>query len=93
MSKNIGPAAPARHQATRPAWRCRACAAPWPCQPARLRLRREYAHDHPGLAAYLCVLMHDAIADALRRGSGDIDPAEYFAWFGRLDPAWPARDG
>ena len=79
----------ARHLAARPAWRCRACAAPWPCQPAKLRLRREYAHDHAGLAIYLCVLMHDAIADALGLRSGEIDPADYFARFIGWTRPWP----
>ncbi|SCG54479.1 hypothetical protein [Micromonospora rifamycinica] len=72
---------PGRHVAARPAWRCRACAAPWPCQPAKLGLRREYAHDRPMLAIYLCLLMHDAITDALRVGSGTVDPAAYFTRF------------
>ncbi|MFI2711734.1 hypothetical protein ACH495_16545 [Micromonospora sp. NPDC018662] len=86
-----GPDVLARHVATRPAWRCRACAAPWPCPPAKLRLRREYAHDHAGLAVYLCVLMHDAIADALHLDLGPIDPAEYFARFIGWTRPWPAR--
>ncbi|MEU1756839.1 hypothetical protein ABZ436_29870 [Micromonospora matsumotoense] len=77
-----------RHVAARPAWRCRACAAPWPCQPARLSLRREYAHDRPALAIYLCLLMHDAITDALRVGTGTVDPAAYFARF----LAWTRHD-
>ncbi|GHJ13343.1 hypothetical protein [Micromonospora sp. AKA38] len=73
------------------AWRCRECAAPWPCQPARLRLRREYAHDRPGLAVYLCMLMHDAIADAPRRGPGEVDPAEHFARFVGWTRPWPVQ--
>ncbi|WP_307820982.1 hypothetical protein [Micromonospora humidisoli] len=70
------------------AWRCRVCAAPWPCQPAKLSLRREYAHDRPALAIYLCLLMHDAIADALRVGTGPVDPAAYFTRF----LAWTRHD-
>lgn len=70
-----------RHIAVRPAWRCRTCAAPWPCQPAKLRLRREYAHDRAALATYLCVLMHDAIADELRLRAAEVDTAAYFARF------------
>ncbi|MFY1586197.1 hypothetical protein ACN267_17000 [Micromonospora sp. WMMD734] len=77
-----------RHVFARPAWRCRACAAPWPCQPAKLGLRREYAHDRPALAIYLCLLMHDAIADALRVGTGPVDPAAYFTRF----LAWTRHD-
>ncbi|WP_432957386.1 hypothetical protein [Micromonospora haikouensis] len=70
-----------RHVAARPTWRCRVCAAPWPCQPAKLCLRAEYARDRVGLAIYLCVLMHDAIADRLRTRPEEMDPADYFARF------------
>ncbi|MFG1953355.1 hypothetical protein [Micromonospora sp. NPDC048830] len=77
----ISPAAPNRHTAARPAWRCRVCAAPWPCQPAKLQLRREYADDRAALAIYLCLLMHDAIADELRLRAADVDPAAYFVRF------------
>ncbi|WKU04672.1 hypothetical protein [Micromonospora sp. HUAS LYJ1] len=72
---------PGPHVAARPAWRCRACAAPWPCQPAKLSLRREYAHDRPALSIYLWLLMHDAITDALRVATGPVDPATYFTRF------------
>ncbi|MEH0981185.1 hypothetical protein [Micromonospora sp. CPCC 205556] len=85
-----------RHVASRPTWRCRACAAAWPCQPAKLRLRTEYAHDRPGLAVYLCLLMHDAITDRLRTRPDHIDPAHYFTrfigWTRPWDPV-PHRDG
>ncbi|SCG61140.1 hypothetical protein GA0070609_3690 [Micromonospora echinaurantiaca] len=70
-----------RHVAARPAWRCRACAAPWPCQPAKLALRVEYAHDPVGLSVYLCVLLHEAAADWLRLRPRPPDPAELFARF------------
>ncbi|SCL30360.1 hypothetical protein GA0070616_4060 [Micromonospora nigra] len=70
-----------RHLAVRPVWRCRECAAAWPCPAAKLRLRAEYAHDRPGLAIYLCVLMHDAISDRLRIDPDGVDPAEYFRRF------------
>ncbi|MEU7958032.1 hypothetical protein [Micromonospora humida] len=79
---------PGRHVAARPAWRCRACAAPWPCQPAKLSLRREYARDRPALSVYLCLLMHDAITDALRVATGPVDPAAYFTRF----IAWTRHD-
>ncbi|MEU5939262.1 hypothetical protein ABZ807_08715 [Micromonospora sp. NPDC047548] len=80
-SASVSPAELDRHVAARPSWRCRACAAAWPCPPAKLRLRQEYAHDRPALAVYLCLLMHDAIADALRVRAGDVDPADYFTRF------------
>ncbi|SCG58027.1 hypothetical protein [Micromonospora halophytica] len=72
------PAGGGRHVAARPIWRCRACGAPWPCQPAKLHLRREYAHDPAGLATYLCLLMHDAINDDLQLRPGRLGPAEYY---------------
>ncbi|WP_328822355.1 hypothetical protein [Micromonospora rubida] len=70
-----------RHTAARPTWRCRVCAAPWPCQPAKLSLRTEYARDRVALAIYLCVLMHDAIADRLRTHPDEVDPKGYFDRF------------
>nr|WP_091091444.1 hypothetical protein [Micromonospora nigra] len=70
-----------RHEAARPAWRCRVCAAPWPCQPAKLALRAEYAHDPVGLSIYLCTLLHDAVADELRLHRRPPDPAELFTRF------------
>ncbi|MFI7521542.1 hypothetical protein [Micromonospora globbae] len=70
-----------RHVAARPAWRCRVCAAPWPCQPAKLALRVEYAHDPVGLSVYLCVLLHEAAGDWLRLRPQPPDPAELFARF------------
>ncbi|MER7891323.1 hypothetical protein ABTX15_16000 [Micromonospora sp. NPDC094482] len=70
-----------RHVAARPAWRCRACAAPWPCQPAKLALRVEYAHDPVGLSVYLCVLLHEAAGDWLRLWPHPPDPAELFTRF------------
>ncbi|WP_436970791.1 hypothetical protein [Micromonospora rifamycinica] len=40
------------------------------------------------LAIYLCLLMHDAITDALRVGTGTVDPAAYFTRF----LAWTRHD-
>jgi hypothetical protein len=51
------------HLPVRPIWRCRVCAAPWPCQPARLALLTEYADDRVSLCLYLCASMHEAIDD------------------------------
>ncbi|MGN9813032.1 hypothetical protein ACTMSW_27225 [Micromonospora sp. BQ11] len=70
-----------RHVAVRPVWLCRACAAPWPCQPAKLALRVEYAHDPVGLSVYLCALLHDAAVDWLRLRPAAPDPAELFTRF------------
>lgn len=52
-----------RHVWVSPRWLCRACAAPWPCQPAKLRLRIEYDGDPVGLTVYLSGLMHQAAGD------------------------------
>ncbi|WP_370517013.1 hypothetical protein [Micromonospora sp. HM134] len=40
------------------------------------------------MAIHLCLLMHDAITDALRVGTGTVDPAAYFARF----LAWTRHD-
>nr|WP_091265240.1 flavin reductase family protein [Micromonospora chaiyaphumensis] len=44
----------------RPLWRCRACGAHWPCQPARLTLLAEYRTDRTALLLYLGRLMAEA---------------------------------
>ncbi|PZG11956.1 flavin reductase [Micromonospora craterilacus] len=46
----------------RPLWRCRACGAHWPCQPARLSLLVEYREDRTALLVYLGLLMAEAHA-------------------------------
>lgn len=48
------------HQPMRPLWRCRACGAEWPCQPARLALLVEYRADRTALLVYLSTLMAEA---------------------------------
>lgn len=55
-----------QHLPLRPLWICRICAAPWPCAPARLSLRRKYAHDLVSLAIYLSTVLHEAAADLYR---------------------------
>ena len=54
------------HLPIRPLWLCRACAAPWPCAPARLSLGHRYAGDPAGLRLHLRAMLDDATAD-LRR--------------------------
>nr|WP_192772453.1 hypothetical protein [Plantactinospora soyae] len=51
------------HLPRRPSWRCRACAAAWPCRTARKILLTEYADDRVGLSVYLCTTLYDATAD------------------------------
>ncbi|KXK58673.1 hypothetical protein AWW66_28450 [Micromonospora rosaria] len=70
-----------RHVAARPTWRCRVCAAPWPCAPSRLGLLHEYADDPVGLSVYLCVLLHEAAADLLGLAEPAADPADLFHRF------------
>jgi flavin reductase (DIM6/NTAB) family NADH-FMN oxidoreductase RutF len=52
----------------RPSWRCRACGAHWPCQPARLALLTEYRHDRTALMLYLGRLMAEAAGQLPRAG-------------------------
>jgi hypothetical protein len=52
----------------RPLWRCRACGAEWPCQPARLALLTEYRHDRAALLVHLATLMREAGAQLAQLG-------------------------
>ncbi|SCL32135.1 hypothetical protein GA0074694_6177 [Micromonospora inyonensis] len=70
-----------RHVAARPTWRCRVCAAPWPCQPAKLGLRTEYADNRIALTLHLSALLYDAIADRIDTGSPDAGRDALFARF------------
>ncbi|MCI4064307.1 hypothetical protein MRQ36_17565 [Micromonospora sp. R77] len=85
------------HVPIRPLWLCRVCAAPWPCQPARLLLLMEYRRDRPGLSVHLAGCLFDATADllALNPNPGP-SPAELFerflAWT-RGRPGSGALDG
>lgn len=70
------------HRPMRPTWLCRVCAAPWPCQPARLLLGLEYRGDRIGLAIYMAGMLFDATGDllALNPNPGP-QPADLFARF------------
>ncbi|MFF5173085.1 flavin reductase [Micromonospora sp. NPDC000089] len=67
----------------RPLWRCRACGAEWPCQPARLALLVEYRDDRTALLVYLGTLMQEA-GDQLAQLNGHARPADlvdrFLAW-------------
>ncbi|WP_327032235.1 hypothetical protein [Micromonospora ureilytica] len=75
------------HRPMRPTWLCRVCAAPWPCQPARLLLGLEYRGDRAGLAVYMAGMLFDATADLLalnpNPGPGPVEMFERFiSWTG-----------
>ncbi|MEV0155385.1 flavin reductase [Micromonospora sp. NPDC050686] len=67
----------------RPLWRCRACGAEWPCQPARLALLVEYRADRTALLVYLSTLMAEA-GGQLAQLNGHVVPANlterFLAW-------------
>lgn len=72
----------------RPLWLCRVCAAPWPCQPARLALTRDYRQDRVGLSVYLAGRLFDATGDLVTLNPNAVPPpAELFERF----PAWTRR--
>lgn len=50
----------------RPAWRCRVCAAAWPCSPARLALLTEFVNNRVGLCQYLATQYVQALDDLSR---------------------------
>lgn len=81
------PRRPQLHVPRRPLWLCRACAQPWPCGEARVRLIREYAHDRIALRIYLASRMHESIDDLLTLDPQGAPTAE--AFFARF-LAWAA---
>ncbi|MCN0154316.1 flavin reductase [Salinispora arenicola] len=60
---------PVPHDPLRPLWRCRACGAAWPCQPARLRLLAEFHGRGSDLLTHLGDLLKEA-SDQLRQLNG-----------------------
>lgn len=80
------------HLPLRPLWLCRACAAPWPCAPAKLRLAREYAGNRVALCLYLSSVLHDAATDLhLLDPHGAPGPQQLFDRF--IGWATPSRPG
>ncbi|TQL36796.1 hypothetical protein FB564_1928 [Salinispora arenicola] len=66
----------------RPLWRCRACGADWPCQPARLALLVEYRGRTSALLTHLGNQLK-AASDQLRQLNGnapDSLAARFLAW-------------
>lgn len=74
---------PIPHEAMRPLWKCRNCAADWPCQPAKQALLHEYDHDWVGLLLYLGGVMMEA-TDQLRQlnehAVPDDMPKRFMGW-------------
>ncbi|WP_080646738.1 flavin reductase [Salinispora arenicola] len=60
---------PVSHDPMRPLWRCRACGADWPCQPARLALLVEYRGRTSALLTHLGNQLK-AASDQLRQLNG-----------------------
>jgi len=56
----------AEHTPRRPAWTCRVCERPWPCDTARAALRVEYRFDPLALFVYLGLTLQEATADLFR---------------------------
>ncbi|MCX4469686.1 hypothetical protein OOK41_05125 [Micromonospora sp. NBC_01655] len=77
------------HLPLRPLWLCRVCAAPWPCQPARLLLLLEYRRDRVGLSVYMAALLFEATGDLVRLSPNpEPSPTDLFDRF----LAWTRRD-
>ncbi len=73
------------HVPMRPLWLCRVCAAPWPCQPARLLLLLDYRRDRVALSIHMAGCLFDATADLLRANPNPADLFDRFiGWTARL---------
>ncbi|WBB91638.1 hypothetical protein O7597_00910 [Verrucosispora sp. WMMC514] len=92
-SRAVASGGDAPHTPLRPMWCCRTCGQPWPCGPARLRLRAEYDGDRPGLSIYLAGLMHEAMRDLYHLNARDAPaPAALFDRFLAWARRRPATD-
>lgn len=67
------------HTPMRPQFRCRACGAPWPCQPARLALLFLYRGDRQGLRVHLAHKMLAALSDQPQQDALTL-AARLFGW-------------
>ncbi|MEQ4301231.1 flavin reductase [Plantactinospora sp. B6F1] len=70
------------HTPTRPAFRCRTCGAPWPCQSARLALLLAYRDNPLGLFTYLATALHRARHDLPNRDSAEL-AVRFLGWVPR----------
>lgn len=67
------------HQPGRPGWDCHACAEPWPCAPAKVRLSEAYGRDRIGLRMYMAALYEQALDELLMWPAADVF-ARFVGW-------------
>ncbi|MCN0180479.1 hypothetical protein [Salinispora arenicola] len=82
------------HDPMRPLWRCRACGADWPCQPARLAMLVEYRGRTSALLTHLGNQLKEA-SDQLRQLNGNAPDglaARFLAWTVLRDQQAPELD-
>jgi hypothetical protein len=68
------------HHPLRPHWSCRTCGLPWPCEPARVRLRAEVDGD-PVVAVHVFGLWLHASQDLAGVPAADLR-ARFLGWLG-----------
>ncbi|MEE6257071.1 flavin reductase [Plantactinospora sonchi] len=80
----------------RPTYRCRTCAAHWPCPTARLVLTRLYQDDPAGLRRHLTAHLRHARRDLAETAPG-VDAAaltvRFLGWLSPDGGAVPPDDG
>ncbi|MEO3743736.1 hypothetical protein [Plantactinospora sp. B5E13] len=80
----------------RPTYRCRTCAAHWPCPTARLVLTRLYQDDPAGLRRHLTAHLRHARRDLAETAPGvdaDALTARFLGWLPAGDADRPADAG
>ncbi|MGI5147686.1 hypothetical protein ACQEVC_15135 [Plantactinospora sp. CA-294935] len=70
------------HTPVRPAFRCRTCGVPWPCQPVRLSLLLAFRDNRLGLFTYLAAQLHRATHDLPNVDSAEL-AVRFFGWVPR----------
>jgi hypothetical protein len=63
------------HHPERPAWRCRECGDPWPCEQAHTDLNAEFADNRMSLMMLLAAHALDAIDDGV-----DVSFERFIGW-------------
>ncbi|GAA0481246.1 hypothetical protein Aca07nite_88560 [Actinoplanes capillaceus] len=72
------------HLAVRPGGACRVCGAPWPCEPQRITLAREYRHARTSLLVYLALHMIEAMEHTPATEAGHLY-GRYLGWVPSAD--------